>query len=63
MVEPTETLTISEHSSDNRFYECADAAEADYIVTGNLKHFSKPYKTTKIINARQLLRLLQPEEK
>src|SRR6267154_2185903 len=26
MVTPTEQLTISEHDSDNRFYECADAA-------------------------------------
>ena len=27
-------LTISPHDSDNRFYECADAAEADYIRHG-----------------------------
>jgi len=63
MVEPTETLTISEHPSDNRFYECADAAAADYIVTGNLKHFSKPYKNTQIITPRQILELLKAEEK
>jgi uncharacterized protein len=62
MVEPTATLTISEHLSDNRFYECAAAAEADYIVTGNLRHFSKPYKTIRIISARQLLQLLQPQK-
>ena len=55
---PTRQLKISQHDSDNCFYECADAAEADYIVTGNLKHFTKPYKTTKIINTRQLLELL-----
>ena len=29
-----------------------------YIVTENTKHFSQPYKTTKIVNARQLLKLL-----
>lgn len=61
MVEPSETLTVSEHPSDNRFYECAAAAAADYIVTGNLKHFSRPYKTTKIVNSRQLLQLIQSE--
>jgi putative PIN family toxin of toxin-antitoxin system len=39
MFTPTETLIISKHPSDNRFYECADAAAAHYIVTGNLaKH-------------------------
>lgn len=57
-VTPTETLTISPHDSDNRFYECADAAMADYIVTGNTRHFTKPHKNTKIINARKLLELL-----
>ena len=49
MFQPTEVLTISDHPSDNRFYECADAASADYIVTGNLKHFSRPYKNTRAI--------------
>lgn len=50
-VTPTKTLKISAHEEDNCFYECADAAQADYIVTGNLKHFAKPYKTTRIITA------------
>src|ERR1017187_1599800 len=51
-------LKISSHEDDNRIYECAVAAKADYIVTENTKHFRKPYKTTKIVNARQLLKLL-----
>ena len=55
---PDRHLTISSHDSDNRFCECADAADADYIVTGNLKHFPKPYKNTKIIVTRKLLELL-----
>lgn len=57
-VTPTEQLANSRHDSDNRFYECADAAAADYIVTGNNKHFTKPHKNTKIITGRQLLELL-----
>jgi predicted nucleic acid-binding protein len=59
MVTPTQLLTISKHDSDNRFYECADAAAADYIVTGNTKHFTKPHKNTRIITGRQLLELLK----
>lgn len=59
MVAPTERLAISAHESDNRFYECADAAGADYIVTGNKKHFTKPHKNTRIITGRQLLELLK----
>ena len=63
-VSPTQQLTISKHDSDNRFYECAGAAGADYIVTGNSKHFSKPHKNTRIITGRQLLELLKamPEQ-
>lgn len=53
-------LKISSHEDDNRIYECAAAAKADYIVTENTKHFRKPYKTTRIVNARQLLAILEP---
>jgi len=55
-------LKISAHEPDNRIYECAAAANADYIVTENARHFGEPYKTTKIITARALLRLLNAEE-
>lgn len=51
-------LKISLHQDDNRIYECAIAAKADYIVTENARPFKKPYKTTKIITARGLLKLL-----
>jgi putative PIN family toxin of toxin-antitoxin system len=52
-------LKISAHEDDNRIYECAVAAKADYIVTENTKHFKKPHKMTKIVTARQLLKLLE----
>ena len=57
-VTPTERLSISDHEDDNRFYECAEAAQADYLVTGNQKHFPKDHQTTKIVNPRQLLNLV-----
>jgi len=49
------TLAHSPHESDNRFYECAHAGQADYLVTGNFRHFEKNLPPTKIVNARQLL--------
>jgi putative PIN family toxin of toxin-antitoxin system len=55
---PADTLKISDHESDNRFYECAEAAQANFLITGNLKHFKKDYKGTRIVNARQLLDLM-----
>lgn len=55
---PTQPLRLSEHEADNRFYECADAAQADFLITGNLKHFKKNHRNTRVVNARQLLDLL-----
>ena len=57
---PRHPLHVSKHEDDNRFYECAAAARARYIVTENTKHFNEPYGQTKIVNARQLLAILQP---
>ena len=51
-------LRLSEDEADNRIYECALAAKAHYIVTGNTKDFPRGHKYTKIVTARQLLRLL-----
>jgi len=39
MVHPTQSITVSPDAPDNRFLECALEAKADYIVTGNTKHF------------------------
>jgi putative PIN family toxin of toxin-antitoxin system len=59
MVKSRGRLKISGHESDNRIYECAQAAKADYIITENTKHFQKSHTYTKIVTARQFLRLLE----
>jgi predicted nucleic acid-binding protein len=45
---------------DNRFLECADTARADYLVTGNLRHFPRFWKKTKIITPREFIGLVAP---
>jgi uncharacterized protein len=55
VVYPTAVLAVSLHESDNRFYECAQVAEADYLVTGNRRHFTRDLPPTKIVSARELL--------
>lgn len=45
---------------DNIFLECADAAGADYLVTGNQKHFPKFWKKTKVITPREFISLVAP---
>ena len=59
-IEPNVTVTIVKDESDNRFLECAVAGHADYIVTGNVRHFPTQYKGIKIVQARRLLELLAP---
>jgi putative PIN family toxin of toxin-antitoxin system len=61
-VKPSGRLKVSGHEDDNRIYECAAAAKADYIVTENTRHFKKPYKFTKVITPRRLLSLLHAGE-
>jgi putative PIN family toxin of toxin-antitoxin system len=57
-VEPVGKLAISEHEPDNRFLECAEAAVATYLVTGNVRHFPDSHHSTRIISPRQLLALM-----
>lgn len=53
LVTPAETLSVSRDEPDNRFLECAEAASADYLITGNLRHFPREWKETKVVTARQ----------
>jgi putative PIN family toxin of toxin-antitoxin system len=52
---PTSTLSVSPDERDNRFLECAESAGADYLVTGNRRHFPAVWKTTRIVSARELV--------
>jgi uncharacterized protein len=60
MFSPVLSIGISKDDPDNRFLECAAAAGAAYLVTGNIKHFPKQYKGTQVVTARRLLELLIP---
>ncbi|HEY6350845.1 MAG TPA: putative toxin-antitoxin system toxin component, PIN family [Candidatus Angelobacter sp.] len=46
--------------ADNIFIECADAARADYLVTGNLRHYPKFWKNTKIIGSNEFMTVVAP---
>jgi hypothetical protein len=42
--------------ADTKFLQCAQAAQADYIVTGNKRHFpAASYGATRVVNAGELL--------
>jgi uncharacterized protein len=59
-VAPTRRLEVTSDPDDNVFVECADAARADYLVTGNQKHFPRFWKKTKIITPREFISLVAP---
>jgi predicted nucleic acid-binding protein len=45
---------------DNKFLGCADAARADYLLTGNQRHFPIYWKKTKVISSGEFLTLVAP---
>ena len=55
MVIPASSVLACSHEPDNRFLECAEAVEADFLVTRNKWHFPEPWKNTEVVNARELL--------
>ena len=57
-VEPSRCLSLSPDENGNRFFECADAARAHYLVTGNRKHFPAGLEDTEIVNARELIEIV-----
>jgi uncharacterized protein len=54
-VRPSEKVRACFDSDDDVFLECAQAARAHYIVTGNQKHFPQEWAVAKIVTARQFL--------
>ena len=58
---PTRHLQVCPDPDDNKFLECAEASRAEYLVTGNLRHFPTRWKRTQVINARRFLELAVPD--
>jgi len=59
MFYPDVTLDILEDKSDNKFLELAETCNADYLITGNLRHFPmREYKKTKIVTPKEFWELM-----
>lgn len=59
-VVPTRQLEATTDPDDSIFLECADAARADYLVTGNQRHFPRFWKKTKVVTPREFVSLAAP---
>jgi predicted nucleic acid-binding protein len=51
---------VTKDPDDNKFLECADAARADYLVTGNQGHSPRFWKKTKAIASREFIGIVTP---
>jgi putative PIN family toxin of toxin-antitoxin system len=60
IVAPSRRLDVCSDPDDNAFLECADKAGADYLITGNSRHFPKFWKKTKVISAREFVSIVAP---
>ena len=60
LVNPVRAIQVANDPQDDKFIECADAARADYLVTGNVRHFPKFWKNTKVVTSREFLSLVAP---
>jgi uncharacterized protein len=60
VVEPRYRIHQAADPDDNISLECADTARADYLITGNQKHFPGFWKATKVIRSREFIQLAAP---
>ncbi len=60
LVNSGRALQVAKDPDDNKFLECADTARADYLITGNQRHFPRFWKTAKVITSREFIAIVAP---
>jgi predicted nucleic acid-binding protein len=60
VVKPARPLQVAKDPDDDMFLECADTARADYLLTGNQRHFPKFWKKTKVITSNEFISIVAP---
>lgn len=53
-------LQVTADSDDDEFLECADAAPADHLLTGNQRHFPRFWKKAKVITSSEFIDIVSP---
>lgn len=61
-VKPTAPVTAASDPDDNIFLECAEAAEANYVITGNTKDFPDVWALARIVTVRQFFEVVAAAE-
>lgn len=64
VVQPDRSATASPDPGDTKFLQCALAARADAIITGNQRHYPDgPYGATEIVSISEFLDRLTDEKR
>jgi uncharacterized protein len=61
VVHPARALQVAKDPDDNQFLECAEASRADYLITGNQRHFPRFWSNTKVITSREFIGIVAPQ--
>ena len=61
IVRPQKVVLAESDPDDNKFLECALAARADYVATGNTRHFPRRFQDIRVISPREFLTILTSE--
>lgn len=61
LLTPRRRLQVCRDPGDNKFLECALEGRADYLVTGNLRHFPKQFQDIRIVLPKAFLTVLYSE--
>jgi uncharacterized protein len=60
-VKPRKPVHAAFDPDDNKFLECALEARADYVVTGNRRHFPPRFQDIRIIGPKEFTTVLLSE--
>ncbi|MFZ1941317.1 MAG: putative toxin-antitoxin system toxin component, PIN family [Terracidiphilus sp.] len=60
LIAPRIHLSAAGDPDNDKFLECADAARADYLITGNPRHFPRFWKSTKVVSPREFIEIAAP---
>lgn len=58
VVKPTCLVKACSDPDDDIFLECAQEADANYLVTGNITDFPKSWANTRVVTTRQFLEIM-----
>jgi uncharacterized protein len=60
-VKPRKRVRVAFDPDDNKFLECALEARADYVVTGNRRHFPSQFQDIRIVDPSRFITMLCSE--